>query len=124
MTETPALPLTMSPSMERMAEQSGKAAALLRALSNQPRLLVMCHLAEMGELSVGALIDRIGISQSALSQHLAKLREQDLVAFRRDAQTLYYRIADPRAGRLLDLLHDMFCPAQDQDAPTQGYPND
>lgn len=93
-----------------MTANSQEAAALLRALSNGPRLLIMCHLAAAGELQVGALVERVGISQSALSQHLAKLREQDLVAYRREAQSLHYRIADPRATRVLELLHDIFCP--------------
>lgn len=93
-----------------MAANSEEAAALLRALSNGPRLLIMCHLAAAGELPVGALVERVGLSQSALSQHLAKLREQELVAFRREAQSLHYRIADPRALRVLELLHDIFCP--------------
>lgn len=89
---------------------SEAAAALMRALSNGPRLLIMCHLAASGELPVGALVDRVGLSQSALSQHLAKLREQKLVTFRREAQSLYYQVADPRALRVLELLHDIFCP--------------
>ncbi|WP_114520887.1 metalloregulator ArsR/SmtB family transcription factor [Altererythrobacter sp. ZODW24] len=93
-----------------MTANSEAAAALMRALSSGPRLLIMCHLAAAGELPVGALVERVGLSQSALSQHLAKLREQELVEFRREAQSLYYRIADPKALRVLDLLHDIFCP--------------
>lgn len=96
--------------MADMAENSEAAAELLRALSNGPRLLIMCHLAASGELPVGALVERVGLSQSALSQHLAKLRDQDLVAYRREAQSLHYRIADQRALRVLELLHGMFCP--------------
>jgi len=93
-----------------MLENSEEAAALLRALSNGPRLLIMCHLAVAGELPVGALVARVGLSQSALSQHLARLRDQNLVAYRREAQSLHYRIADQRALRVLELLHDIFCP--------------
>lgn len=93
-----------------MSENSEEAAALLRALSNGPRLLIMCHLAVAGELPVGALVARVGLSQSALSQHLARLRDQNLVAYRREAQSLHYRIADQRALRVLELLHDIFCP--------------
>jgi DNA-binding transcriptional ArsR family regulator len=93
-----------------MSANSEEAAALLRALSNGPRLLIMCHLAAAGELPVGALVERVGLSQSALSQHLARLRDQDLVAYRREAQSLHYRIADQRALRVLELLHDIFCP--------------
>ncbi len=90
--------------------QAAKAASLLRILSNESRLLVLCHLAESEELAVGELVERIGLSQSALSQHLAKLREEGLVATRKEAQSVYYRICDPRAQQLLALLHDIFCP--------------
>lgn len=90
--------------------QAAEAAAMLRALSNESRLLVLCHLAESGELSVGELLERIALTQSALSQHLAKLREQGLVATRKEAQNVFYRICDPRAEQVLGLLHDLFCP--------------
>jgi len=93
-----------------IAENASQVAELLAALANGPRLLVMCHLAAAGELPVGALVNRIGISQSALSQHLAKLREQGLVAFRREGQMLHYRIADPKVLRVLELLHELYCP--------------
>lgn len=90
--------------------QARNAASLLKAMSNECRLLVLCHLAESGELSVGQLVGRIGLGQSALSQHLAKLREEGLVATRREAQTVFYRVCDPKAGQVLALLHDLFCP--------------
>ena len=99
--------IAISPS--RMATRAGDAAALMRLLSNEHRLLILCHLVSAGELSVGALVERIGLSQSALSQHLTKLREQGLVSFRRQAQTLFYRLSDPRAGEVLELLHELFC---------------
>ena len=94
----------------KFSEQAQEAAALLKAMANDCRLLVLCHLVESGELSVGELVDRIGLSQSAVSQHLAKLREEGLVSTRKEAQTVYYRICDPRAEQLLALLHDLFCP--------------
>ena len=100
-----------------LSANAGQAADLLRALANPPRLLAMCHLAACGELSVGELVDRVGISQSALSQHLAKLREQGLVTFRREAQSLRYRIADRRAERLLEVLHELFCPELSRPRP-------
>lgn len=84
------------------------AAALLRALSNQRRLLVLCVLAE-GELSVGALNQRIPLSQSALSQHLAVLREEGLVETRRESQTVYYRLAGGPAVDLIKVLHGHYC---------------
>ena len=96
--------------MERLAKQSAEAATMLRALANQQRLLILCHLST-GELSVSELHGRMVLSQSALSQHLARLRDEGLVTFRRDSQTLIYRIADERALRLLTLLHELYCPA-------------
>ena len=83
---------------------------MLKALANEPRLLVLCHLAEGNELSVGDLAQRVSLSQSALSQHLAKLREQNLVTTRKDAQSVFYSVSDPKALQLLSLLHDLFCP--------------
>lgn len=93
-----------------LAQSAEAAAALMGALSNSSRLLILCHLAASEELSVGALVERIGISQSALSQHLAKLRLLGLVAFRREAQTLFYRVEDPDALRVIELLHSIYCP--------------
>lgn len=103
--------------IERLAQQSGDAAAMLRALANQQRLLILCHLSAEEELSVSGLRGRMALSQSALSQHLARLREEDLVTFRRDAQALLYRIADPRVSRLLGLLHELYCPDLDSKEP-------
>ena len=90
--------------------QAGEAVELLKAMANGPRLLVLCHLAESGELCVGELANRVRLSQSALSQHLAKLREQSLVTTRKDAQTVFYSICDPKALQMLSLLHNLFCP--------------
>jgi DNA-binding transcriptional ArsR family regulator len=94
----------------QLAEQSAQAAGLLRALANEQRLLILCHLSAVGELSVSALGQRLDLSQSALSQHLSRLREDGIVAFRREAQTLFYHIADEKAAELLGLLHEMYCP--------------
>ncbi|MBV1692603.1 metalloregulator ArsR/SmtB family transcription factor [Novosphingobium sp. G106] len=92
-------------------ESAGRAAALLRLLGNEKRLMVLCQLAN-DELSVGALQARIGLSQSALSQHLALLREQGIVATRRESQTIHYRIADPAALRVIQTLAELFCPPE------------
>lgn len=92
-----------------MAEMAAEAAAFIKALSNEKRLLVLCRLIEAGEAPVGALAEDVGLSQSALSQHLALLREDGIVDTRRDAQSVLYRIADARVERLVHLLHDMFC---------------
>lgn len=83
--------------LEFMQQGAARAAALLRAVGNEHRLLVLCLLIEQGEASVGTLLEQVRLSQSALSQHLARMRDEGLVTFRRDAQTLYYRIADPAA---------------------------
>lgn len=84
-------------------------AALLKALGNQRRLMVMCKLAEHGEMRVGDLADDVGLSQSALSQHLAKMRAEGLLAYRREGQSLWYRIADPRCETLLATLYQLYC---------------
>jgi ArsR family transcriptional regulator len=89
--------------------KAAAAAQLLRALANERRLMILCQLGE-GELSVGALQARVGLSQSALSQHLALLREDGIVATRRASQTIFYRIADPSAVRIISTLADIFCP--------------
>lgn len=96
--------------LDDLAGKAAEAAALMKALSNERRLLILCHLVSEGEASVGALVERVGLSQSALSQHLARLRDQGLVAFRRESQTLHYRVADEKAGQVLELLRDLFCP--------------
>ena len=87
------------------------AAAFLSVLANDKRLLVLCELAVAGERSVGDLAVAVDLSQSALSQHLAKLRAEDLVETRREAQTIYYRIGpNPMIKRTLALLKQLFCP--------------
>jgi ArsR family transcriptional regulator, virulence genes transcriptional regulator len=95
--------------LQRFAAQAGEVAAMLKALGNQRRLMVLCQLAEHGEMRVGDLAGAVGLSQSALSQHLAVLREEGLLAFRREAQVLWYRIADPRVEELLVTLHHLYC---------------
>lgn len=98
------------PQSTMFSREAEKAAGLLRAMSNAHRLLILCYLAEEGELSVGQLCDRLDLSQSALSQHLAKLRDEGLVATRKQGQSVFYRVCDPKAGQLLALLHGLFCP--------------
>jgi ArsR family transcriptional regulator len=89
--------------------KAGKVANLLGALANDRRLLVLCKLVEVGEATVGTLAEEVGLSQSALSQHLARMRDEGIVTFRRDAQTLWYRIADPRVEALFATLHRLYC---------------
>jgi DNA-binding transcriptional ArsR family regulator len=96
--------------LSRFSMQASKAAAVMRSLSNEARLLVLCHLSESFELSAGELTRRVGLSQSALSQHLARLREDGFVATRKEAQTVFYRVADGKVHRVLALLHELYCP--------------
>jgi DNA-binding transcriptional ArsR family regulator len=84
-------------------------AQVLRALANERRLMVLCKLVEWGEATAGSLADAVGLSQSALSQHLAKMREEGIVTFRRDSQTLWYRVADRRTETLLGHLQRLYC---------------
>ena len=71
--------------------------------------MILCRLVESGEATVGSLVAAVGISQSALSQHLGKMRDEGIVTFRRDANTLWYRIADQRIEELFATLHRLFC---------------
>ena len=75
-------------------------AGILRALANERRLMILCKLVEWGEANVTTLAEAVGLSQSALSQHLAKMRTEGIMTFRRESQTLWYRIADPRIEQL------------------------
>jgi DNA-binding transcriptional ArsR family regulator len=84
-------------------------ADLLRTLGNERRLMMLCKLVEQGEMTVGALAEAVSLSQSALSQHLAKMRDEGVVAFRRDGQTLWYRMVDPRIEELMAVLHRLYC---------------
>lgn len=91
-----------------MQQNATAAVTLLKSLANESRLMIMCVLTE-GELSVGQLNQRIKLSQSALSQHLAVLREQGLVSTRRESQTIYYRLADSPAMNVIEILHEVYC---------------
>ena len=91
-------------------------ANMLRVLANERRLMIVCKLVEWGEGNVTELAEAVGLSQSALSQHLAKLRDEGIVTFRRESQTLWYRVADPRIERLFAALHELFCRKVERDA--------
>lgn len=95
-------------SLEQMRLNAAEAEALLKSLANANRLMVLCHLVN-GERNVGELERLVGLSQSALSQHLARLREQGILACRREGTTMYYRIADEKAMQVLGLLHGIYC---------------
>jgi DNA-binding transcriptional ArsR family regulator len=97
--------------MEVLAQSEGahEASAMLRLLSHPERLKILCHLGVEGELSVGALLERIALSGSALSQHLAKLRRSGVVGTRKERQTVYYRVERRDVLELLDTLHRLYC---------------
>ena len=101
----------MSPVLDLsdLEAKADQVAAVLKALANPRRLLILCQLAEAGSASVNTLAAAVGLSQSALSQHLSLMRDEGLVGFNRDGQTLNYRIADPRVGTLLDTLYTLYC---------------
>lgn len=97
-------------------------ADMLRAIANERRLMILCKLAEWGEANVGTLADAVGLSQSALSQHLARMRTEGILTYRREAQTLYYRVADPRIVHLLGALQTIYCTPAPSRAPQKTRP--
>jgi DNA-binding transcriptional ArsR family regulator len=100
---------TEAMALKKLVKQAGEAAQHLKLLANEKRLLILCFLAARGEMTVGELADAVELSQSALSQHLARLRADALVTFRRTSQTLHYSIADRRTLQLLGVLKEIFC---------------
>ena len=94
--------------LKAMRRNAGAAAAMMAALSHEARLRVLCDLVG-GERTAGELVERSGLSQSALSQHLSRLREEGLVATRRESVSIFYRIANPDAARILGVLHEIYC---------------
>jgi DNA-binding transcriptional ArsR family regulator len=96
--------------LRQFEAKAAQAAQMLKLLANERRLLILCRLAAEGEMSVGELGRAIDLGQSALSQHLARMREDGLLATRRDAQTVFYRIADANVSRLLKVLKSIYCP--------------
>ncbi|MFQ5775590.1 MAG: ArsR/SmtB family transcription factor [Kiloniellaceae bacterium] len=96
---------------DEIQNSAKRASTLLKAMSNERRLLILCLLSKR-EHSVGELCGLVGLSQSALSQHLAKLRRDGLVGTRRCAQTVYYAVAGGEVRRVLDTLHELYCPDQ------------
>lgn len=99
----------MSTATDELEVHAGRVAGALRAIGNESRLLILCKLARHGEMNAGSLTGTGGLSQSALSQHLARLREDGVVAFRREGQTLWYSIADHRVDGLMTALRDLYC---------------
>lgn len=96
--------------MASLEDKASCVARVLKLVANEKRILILCRLAAEGEMPVSALRKSIALSQSALSQHLARLREEGLVAFRRQSQSLRYSIKDGQTRRLLLALKDIYCP--------------
>lgn len=96
------------PDMAGMQRHADEAVAVLKAMGSQNRLMLLCELLE-GERSVNDLAASLGLAQSVVSQHLSLLRRDGLVAGRREAQSIYYVISDPRVHALMACLFEQFC---------------
>lgn len=94
--------------IEDLRSRAGEAASFLKSIANDRRLIILCELVN-GERTVGELEAVVGLSQSALSQHLAKLREARLVKTRRESQTIHYSLADSSVSKVIGVLHDVYC---------------
>lgn len=95
--------------LQAFMDKTEEATQLLKLLANENRLLILCKLSEMGETSVTELSQHIKLSQSALSQHLAKMREQGIVSTRRESQSIFYRIDNDDVAQIMQTLHDIYC---------------
>lgn len=95
--------------LESFEAKAGEAAQLLKVMGNRHRLMILCRLG-LGEQSAGVLGESFSLSQSALSQHFSVLREQGLVATRREGQTIFYRISDPNVEKIINTLASIYCP--------------
>lgn len=94
--------------VDELRSQADEAASFLKSIANDRRLIILCELAK-GERTVGELEVVVELSQSALSQHLAKLRDAGLVATRRESQSIYYSLADTGVSQVIGVLHDVYC---------------
>ncbi len=96
--------------ISKLQDNASRASVLLKTMANEWRLLILCHLAEK-ERSVSELERLIGLNQSALSQHLAILRREQLVKTRREAQSIYYSLASDEAAQIMGTLYNLYCSA-------------
>jgi ArsR family transcriptional regulator len=101
--------LLINRSLAEFEARGSEAVSLLKTLANEKRLMILCKILGRGEMSVMALCEDVRLSQSALSQHLAKMREEGIVNFRRDGQTIYYRVANPNVNRIIKTLKSIYC---------------
>ncbi len=106
-TVQPATPLETDP-LPGMEESAANAAAYLKTLAHEGRLMILCHLGEQ-EKSVGELEELLGLRQAAVSQMLARLRDEGLVSTRRDGKTIYYSLKDEKTRQVISLLYSLFC---------------
>jgi len=98
----------MNLDVDELKENAQRASELLKAMSNEKRLMILCYLAG-GEKAVGEMEKLVGLSQSALSQHLARLRRDGLVKTRRSSQTIYYSLSGGEAAAIMETLHGIYC---------------
>lgn len=104
---------------DQMSASARQAAALLKSLGHERRLMILCHLTS-GEKSVGELEGMLGLPQAVVSQQLARLRLEGLVAARRDGKAIHYRLADPRSRRVVELLYELYCAAPPEEPGEAG----
>ncbi|MFQ6370242.1 ArsR/SmtB family transcription factor [Shewanella sp. YIC-542] len=95
--------------IELMQQRADQAVVLLKAIANERRLFILCYLLNEGEMCVGDMNKKLGLSQSALSQHLAWLRKDNLVATRKEAQTVYYSLKSEEVKEIIRLLDNIYC---------------
>lgn len=110
--ETSALPVisseTTAEQMDEMVANAELASNFLKALGHEGRLIILCHLAT-GEKSVTELEDLLSARQSAVSQQLSRLRLEGIVSPRREGKTIYYRLTDPKARKIIETVYNLFC---------------
>ena len=104
---------TPESNLDALRDSARQASDLLKALSNEHRLLILCHLSQ-SEMSVGEIQRAIGLGQSALSQHLARLRQDQLVKTRRVAQTIFYSLNGEEARSIIGVLYELYCAPEQQ----------
>ena len=107
--------------LDDMVTKATAAAAFLKALAHEGRLMILCHLSQ-GEKSVTELEQLLSARQAAVSQQLARLRLEGLVSARREGKVIYYSLSDPRSRRLIELMYEMFCAEEAETAPATGDP--
>lgn len=100
-----------APTFDQMQASATQASELIKVLANRNRLLILCQLVE-SEQPVSVLVQQVGLSQSAVSQHLAKMRDEAIVATRRQGQEIYYRVDNPVVAELLEVLYRYYCGPQ------------